>query len=590
MAYTYHISFNNVDWSEFYPMSSNKITWVTEANEMFKRPKIDEIRIDGRRNPTIYATLKADFEDDTTFGDYVYYKIKRNGTDTFYFIASINDGKLDKQNDIYYITPRPNDSYEKILMQYDKKFQDRFPFAIISGAYNYPTLHVNSFINVDFSAFTDIGSSVSWSNAGSTTLYARHQLAASQPVGNIVYVVIKNLVNNVGGPGSRPQLTLTNVTGTVASNTVTLTGNGRYVLTSTNAVAAYVELKSLGSGAGDNGTFDYEIYRPVSKSQGMTLSDFFTNLLGVSYMNTGLTPKSTILWNDALPAVKPPNIDAYITANPTNDYVIQSAAIWNQIVLANADSLTTAKQTIHEISFKDIADILKTKMRIFWYIDSGGFVRFEHERYFADFASQIDVTALTTYKPEVDKKQYIYEKADIYNQILHKESNEANPDWIAYPVQYDLIKTTPNTVTVTPPSLSTDAKNIADNPGTADGSGYMLLQCASMAGVPLVEVTASVFTPADFYPNTYLSWSWLIKNYYKYFGDADSAGINGTDTLTLSGVKRFKKQVGIKFYYDGILNWLRPVTLAGGLGWIDKMELDLPTGFYTIDVGFDPYI
>jgi hypothetical protein len=59
--------------------------------------------------------------------------------------------------------------------------------------------------------------------------------------------------------------------------------------------------------------------------------------------------------------------------------------------------------------------------------------------------------------------------------------------------------------------------NIADNPGTADGSGYMLLQSVSMAGAPLVEITPSVFTPADYYPNSYLSWSWLIKNYYKYF-------------------------------------------------------------------------
>jgi hypothetical protein len=594
MAYRYYISTNNkVDWTEFFPYSKNLVTVEPEANEAFKRPKIDELIIDGRRNPVVYATLETDFDDTSKFGDYVYFKLSRAGTDTFFFLCSINDGKLNRQNKLFSVTPRPDDNYEPILKQYERKFQGRFS-DVLQGAYYLPTLDsANAFLNVDFSGFSDIGATVTWSNAGATTQYARKQLGATQPVGSIVYVVIKNLVNTVGGPGSRPQIRMTNSTGaTVGSNNVVLTGNGRYVLTSTNATAGYIELRQVGSGGGDNGSFDYEVYRPIAKNAGKPLEAALISFLGVGYLDVGLTPKSTILFNDALPSVKPPNINTYITANPTNDYVVEAPAIWNSIVMANADSLTTAKLDFHEMSFKDICDILKTKLRIFWYIDSAGFVRFEHEKYFNDFDPQIDLTSATydKYRPEIDRKVYNYEKSNLYSQILYQESNEGSPDWMAFPVEYDLVKTTPKTLTVTPPLFSSDAANMDANPGSSDNSGFMLLQCVVMAGVgPLVELTESPLTAGDYYPNTYLSWSWLVENYYTYFGDADEADINGGTTLTLDGVKRFKKQVGIKFYHDGILDWIRPVTLEGGTGWIEKMEIDLTTGWYTIDVGFDPY-
>jgi hypothetical protein len=316
---------------------------------------------------------------------------------------------------------------------------------------------------------------------------------------------------------------------------------------------------------------------------GNTVETVIGRFLGAGYLNTGLTAISTILWNDALPTVKPPNIDTYITANPTNDYVIEDTAMWNYLVIALAASIADPPADPSLISFKDLADMLKVKLRVYWYIDSDGFVRFEHEKYFNDFASQLDITTLN-YKQEVDKRIYNYEKSDIYSQVLYSESGEGNEDWIAFPINYDLIKTTPNVLSLSPPSLTTDKDNIFANPSSA--SGFILLECTSNdSGV----VSESTLTPGDFYTNAHLAWSWLIENYYSYFGEADEAEINDGGALTLDSVKRFKKQTGIKFYYDGILTWIRPVTLLGGKAWIDKMELDLSSGWYIIDVGFDPY-
>jgi hypothetical protein len=131
---------------------------------------------------------------------------------------------------------------------------------------------------------------------------------------------------------------------------------------------------------------------------------------------------------------------------------------------------------------------------------------------------------------------------------------------------------------------------MTDNASSAVADGYILLQCVSQgANRPVVDVNESVITSDVYYPNEYLSWAWLIQNYFTYFGEADDAIIHETVNLNLDSVKRFKKQTGVKFYYDGILDWIRPVTLAAGTGWLDKLELDLSTGWYNINVGFDPY-
>ncbi len=585
MAYTYHISFNDSDWTQFYPLSANSITWETEPGEIFKRPKINEIKIDGLRN-TCYATLESYFTDSSKFGSYVYYKIKRSGVDTFYFIASINDGRIDLQNKIYYITPRPNDDYEKVLKGYNL-IKD----TPISSTYYYPTINTNSFIDQSGGippVFEDVAGTVTWANTGGDVETASLALLAGRVEHLKIIVTITDLVNTLGAGGAAPTLDARTADGVLCSNVITLSADGKYTLTLTNT-ATQLKLSQDGGGAGDSGVFTYKVYEPVSKSDGYLLENVINDFLGVSFLNTGLTAQSTILWNDALPSVRPPNIDTYITANPNNDYVIEAAAIWNYIVFAKTDSLTGDSATKYQITFKELMDILKIKLRMFWYIDSDGDFRIEHEKYFNDFASQLDITTLTTYKPEVDRLVYNYDKSNIYSQLIYSESNEDSEDWLENLIEYDSIKTTPNTLELTPPKLSTDTSYVltATSP---DSSGYLLLQCVSQNILtPLVDINESVMTADTYYPNVYLSWAWLIKNYYSYFGEADEADINSGDTLTLDSTKYFKKQSGVKFYYDGILTWIRPVTLEAGTGWIDKMELDLGTGFYNLEVGFDPY-
>jgi hypothetical protein len=534
---------------------------------MFKRAKIDEIKIDGRRNAAVFTDLQDDFNDDSTFGNTIYFKIQRGGVDTFFFLASINDGKLDDQNDIFYITPRPNDSYEKILKGYSVK--RNIPTA---GVLFHPTIITDSFTDLGSGTWVDTGFSVlEWENLGVGMESASTPMALT--VGQQVIVIIRDRTIVAGGS---PEIYAVTAVGAVASNVASLTANGKYILTATAAAnRLFISISGLAEGS-----VGYEIYKPVEKLGADSLLAIITSFLGASHLNTGLTAKSTIIWNDTLPSVKPPNVDTYITANPTRDYVLESTAIWNYLVLAKASAIVGTSADKYELSFKELMDMLKVKQRIFWYIDSGGFFRLEHERFFDDFDSQLDLTS-SVYKPEVDKRIYNYEKSDIYQRIVYTESNQGSADWLDNFTAFDPIKTSSKVLDISPPQLSTDVRFMES--GSPSNSGYMLLQCLSSY---MVDVNPSVMTAGAYFPNVYLSWAWLRRNYYSYFSEADESL---APIISYSGVKRFKKQTGVKFYHDGILNWIRPVTLAGGKAWIDKMELDLASGWYTLDVGFDPY-
>lgn len=581
MAYTYHISFDNAIWDEFYPMSNNKITMTQDSGEIFMRPKIDEIKIDERRNSAIYTTLETNFYETAEFGKEVFFKIKRGTTDVFYFLCSINDAKIDDQNNIFYVTPRPNDSYEKVLKYYDRKFTWE-GFSTITA----PFLNGNNFIpEVDLSWAGAVGTA-SWLN--NTADPKKAWAAVSTDADSDSWIVI--IINNLSTTGEDFYLSITNSDGSVVyAAAQEITANGKYDFDCTNPALndMYVQFSHTPLVGGELGTFDYKIYYPVLYAVANSLKSRISTLFGATYMNTGLTSKSTILWNDALPTVKPPNIDAYI-ANPLtagNDYVIEGPEIWNDLVIGRTAGLIPEIDVI-TVSFKDVMDILKTKLRMFWYIDSDGFFRIEHEKFFADFTAQIDLTssAYDAYRPEVDRRVYNYEKSNIYSQITYLESNEVTAEWLDKVTNFDIIKTTPNTIDITPPHLSTDVASIIGNTD-AVGSGLFLAHCLPDVNSPFIDFAESQLTADLYIMNGNLSWAWLRNNYYGYFAEADK----DEDTFAYDGVKRFKKQVGVKFYYNGDITWLRPVTLLGGTGWIEKMELDLASGWYTIDVGFDPY-
>ena len=102
MTTEYYISFNNVDWSQIYPSNSPAVKWAHEAGEMFMRYKVDSIKIGSVKNASIYSTIETMFFAQTTFSDALYFKITKSSGDKL-FRSSVNEAKLDKQNNVFEI-------------------------------------------------------------------------------------------------------------------------------------------------------------------------------------------------------------------------------------------------------------------------------------------------------------------------------------------------------------------------------------------------------------------------------------------------------------------------------------------------------
>jgi len=194
----------------------------------------------------------------------------------------------------------------------------------------------------------------------------------------------------------------------------------------------------------------------------------------------------------------------------------------------------------------------------------------------------------TKYKPETDALIYVYEKSELYNQIELTETASTDDNFKKAYVNYDMIKTSSKTVSYTAVNLICDT---IDYLSTTDDREILFMSSFETIGTKKVmHMDFGVIDSSVLIQNIYMSWAYVLTKYWKYFGEADSATINGGTTLTLTHVKEFLKQGNIRFYYNGTLNWYQPFTLINGTGWPQKIELSLESGFYTIDVGFDPYV
>jgi hypothetical protein len=557
---------------------------------MFFRWRVDSFKIGKTLNSTVYATIYSYFFDPTKFATDILYQIKENGTITYTFIAPIHKGKINTETSVYECNPDPNDSYRNILNKYEYKWHrgSGDPFNT-HGAVNYPTADTGQFVNTDFTTFLDVAGAISYTNTANANKKAVNSLAVTITTNQVVAVVVKSLTVTAG---DEPRLRLTDAGGVLRSNFETITADGIYLLTASGS-SDRVEISQTDDIGGSSGSLNYEIYHynAYITDAGAPLVDALNEVLNnASWMNLSIgTPVSTFLWNDALGSDPPPTIDSYITANPTNDYVIEDAANWNGLWIGRTDAWTTAKEDDFQYSLKDIMDILKMKLRAYWFIDEDGKFRIEHEYYFRDFAAQADLTAAgyTTCKPEVDAKEYTYQFSDIVSQLNYIENNQKTEDWIALPVDYDPVKTTSTTRDVRL-EITTDIKNLIDNPGDAQGSGFTLMRTVVMGTGYRITLDASVKTAGNYYANANLGWYYLLVNYFDYFAEAGAGTVNGS-AHTFIHVKEFLQQNDVAFIPASQVDWKKPFTLTRGTGWLKSAEYKPETGWADIVVGFNPY-
>jgi hypothetical protein len=581
---TYFISFDGVNYSQFYPTNEPKVKLEQEAGEIFFRWKVDSFKIGATKNAAIYADLLHYFFTPAHYMTDINYQIKENGVTIFEFIAPVLLGKIDSQNYIYECTPDPDDEYRDILFQYESKWYnglDGTLFGVGNTAYADKDLNTNVFVNVNFTGWSDVAGSVGWSNNTGGIAKARNTISA----GALVDIIVK--VSAFSGNS----MILRGVDGAfnpVGAN-VTINAIGTYIID----VAGATYLEAYNSSATlKTGSFTYKAYIISTGDdivRGGNVKDCLDAVLeGASYMNLSIpTVMSTVLWNNPLDSDPPAFIDTYMTANPTNDYVIESAAIWNDLWLTGTGRYTNPTAVTGNVSLKDVMELLRNKIKVHWFIDPDGHFRIEHDKYFRSFDPQLDLTSFASEKPEVDKKIYSYNTA-LDRQVNYSENNASNEDWIALPVNYtQSISSTARDVNLS--NLSTDLDYILDNPTKASNTGLMLLRLIQGTTHKLVSIDVSEKTVTNFYLNAKLGWYYLLKNYHTYFASADVGTVNGA-AFTFDHVKEFLEQDDIKFHPTTTIDWRKPFTTSLGIAWLRTAEYYPETGVISINVAYNPYI
>ena len=585
MTTKYYIKIPGYDYTQIYLSNEPVIKIEQEAGEIFFRKKIDKFKIGALKNGSVYALLETYWFTPTSFATEINYKINISGVDRFFFYDTIRAGNLDVQNKVYECTPEPDDDYKPIMRLYNKKYDNKDgKLFLLDTAPYYPKIDTtNNFIATNFTTFADSPGTVTYTNTVTGAAYASKELNVAALNGTVITVVIKNLVITAGA-GPRLRLVDT-IGGTGYSNQINITANGRYELLVTGIGYTLIELSQVNLGASSAGSFAYEIYPSLilADAGGHSLYNVLDRVINhASYFNLSYDIVSTIIWNDALESDRPSAIDTYITANPNNDYVTEAAAIWNYVGLYRVDCFTTNKEDNIELCLKDIMDILKAK-RLWWFIDSDGKFRIEHDKYFRSYDFQLDLTALIYTKSEVDHKKYSYD-LDGSNQINIIENNAANDDWGTTRIEYEP-KITGDNVKDLRCNFTTDIKNVIDTSITISAGGLVLLRLDSHGCIPFDE---SITTPGSYYPNEKFSPLWIATNYMDYFAEAEEGAINASSHIFLH-VKESVKQNNIKFNYPGDLSWKKPFTLTIGEGWPTSLEYWPETGFYSINVGYNPY-
>jgi hypothetical protein len=530
-----------------------------EAGEIFMRWKVDSFRIGKTKNGAVYADLLHYFFTPGHLADEINYRIQENGITTFEFIGPIVLGKIDYQNSVFEVTPDPDDAYRPVLLNYNIKGN----YVLTNHAYSDYDLNTNSFVNVNFTGWSDVSHSVGWANNTGGTAKARNTISTGSPMDLIVIVTAF----------SGDSIILRGVDGAfnpVGAN-VTINAIGTYIVDCDGAtyLEAYNNSATLKTGSFTYHAFIIDLGDDIIR--GGSVQDHITSMLGIA------TAYSTVLWQSPLGSDPPASIATYMTAHPTYDYVLQSAGIFNN--LWYGQFWTSSNNTI---SFKDLMDILKIKLRIFWFIDEDGHFRLEHEKYFTSYDPQIDLTSATYAKdkPEVDSKIFTYQTADIYKQLNYNEDNQVHEDWLTSRINYTQnVNDNVNDINI---SIATDY-------GTAWAGNKLLLRMLQGTIQKLVAVDQSDITATNFYLNAKLGWHFLLRKYHTYFASSNVGDINGS-VVTFDHVKEYLSQDNIKFHPVAALDWKKPATTSNGNGKILGAEYAPETGMMNINVGFNPYV
>lgn len=607
MAKHYYISFNEVDFSEIFPVGSpitNAQQW--EGTRVW-REELEQIKIVRVNNVTVFDTLESYFTDKTKFDTEleieVWSGIRSTGELYFKGLFSISDSSLDPELKTFEIKPRVNDDYFDIAEKYDVQYEIDKDVEILNQERIGYAERVTLSTNWTGSTYTVLNA-----NAGSI-LTAQTPTGGAEAFNSLPLVISTGdvIVVEVLSKSNALEFffdiveTLPSVVSKTAEGVKGTTGQATLAFTATASMGSgvgHLEMSSIPSGTTAM-ELDVRIIRTENDhdNESQTIMGFLDEFVsGSDYMNlTGFAGNvvSTFFDNDALPADAPSTIAAYIASFPTGNYAnLSRPNDLNDTMLGLLRRwFTESVEKSFKMSFKEITDQLRDIFQVYWFIDSEGKLRFEHERYFVRWVA--DSTAISVPLPaEVDKHLLKYEKGLIASVEQFAWPQAENVDFIGKDIIYNNFETTNNTVKYTISQFTTDINYIIENEDDASDTGLGLFNCnilTGISGADLYEIViATGILSSSAFPNVLFGWANLHDSWWKHSRMSEDATMNGT-AVTMASNIRFLQQDGVRFHYSTAIAPYTQIDtdLTGGAPI--QIRRDLDTDTVEIVISYDPY-
>jgi len=610
MAKHYYISFNGADYSEIFPMGSPICNYSQWEGTRVWREELEKIKLVRSNNATVFDTLESYFTDKTKFDTEleieVYTGVRATGTVYFQGLFSISDSELDRELKTFEIKPRVNDDYFDIAEKYDVKHELDISSTILeqirigySSTVALSAAWDNPLVSTAYSTLDAVGGSVGTAIAPANGSDAGNEIA-SVSTGDIIIVDVTAKTGAVpiafdvynAVPASVTQEGAKTITAAPATLAFTMDKyvGIPYIYMGSSAGTTALEftarkiLNANDLGAGCELLMDF-LEEFAADSNYMYLTAFTGNVV------------STFINNDSLPTGAPSTISTFMGANPNGNYVTEAAT--NDLNTTFLGLLRlwftgTAEKSI-KMSFKDIADHLRDIFQVYWFIDYGGNLRFEHEKYFVKLVD--DSTPITVPATgEVDNKLLKYEKGLIASVEQFTWPQAGYTDFVGKNVIYNNFNTTNNSKSYTVSQMTTDMRYVMTNTGESSDSGLGLYHGNLLTGLydkgdgtTIYEIahTAGALSSVV-YENGAFSWANLHEDYWTWSRMAIDATMNGT-SVTMDSSVRFLQQDGVRFFYSTAIDPYTQfnTTLTGGAPV--NIRRDLDTDYIEITIGYDPY-
>lgn len=219
-----------------------------------------------------------------------------------------------------------------------------------------------------------------------------------------------------------------------------------------------------------------------------------------------------------------------------------------------------------------------------WYIDSDGYVRIEHAKYFEAYQLQNQIN-LTTERANANQELFEYDKTNLPQSEVWSWMDEVGPDFEGFPIKYDLNCTDEETPekAYAVQHFTTDVDYMHFAPTEISPDGFVLI---ARDGTDAIQSTSPV--TGVVLNNGPLAQVTLQPSYYTWRRILETGILNGVQTSFDSSIRRRKTKDLILIDCCKSYTFENSYALASsGNCLIDGVELDPFRNIYTFKLKTD---